>query len=242
MRLQFTISANAENGMELPGSYRQGIASIIKEAVNTQDKKLFETLFAEPKKNKTKPFTFAVYIPKAQSKPNNIVISPDAFLLVTFATSNMDIFMAVYNGLRDIRKYKLYSHEVQIKSISYKKEVELKNSKIRMKTISPLLVRDYNDKNRYLLPDDDGYYSQLYKSISAQHAKLLGKEYSGEIKVEIEKFKPVKLMHYKSFVQGTNAQLVIEAESEVLKMIYDTGIGSRRSEGFGMLEVISDEA
>ncbi|MBP8992072.1 MAG: hypothetical protein KBG82_08855 [Spirochaetes bacterium] len=39
-------------------------------------------------------------------------------------------------------------------------------------------------------------------------------------------------------ITATDGCIVIQAPREVLQLIYDIGLGARRSQGFGMLEVV----
>jgi CRISPR-associated endoribonuclease Cas6 len=104
------------------------------------------------------------------------------------------------------------------------------------KTLSPFLVRDYEDKDKYLRPRDEGFAEQLGHIVSECAASFIGRNATLEFTdVKTETF-PV--FHYGMSVDAIKGVFTLKGEPEVLTMVYQIGLGSRRSQGFGMLEMV----
>lgn len=69
------------------------------------------------------------------------------------------------------------------------------------------------------------------------HKEALDLESNNKIKVEILRFKKVVMTHYGGLVLGFTGNLKLVAAPEVLGFFYRSGLGYRRSSGFGMVEV-----
>ena len=69
-----------------------------------------------------------------------------------------------------------------------------------------------------------------------------------DFSAEFTNFKTVRISHYtkegalwgnkKELIEASAGIIRIKAPVPVLHLIYDAGIGAKRSEGFGMLEII----
>ena len=58
------------------------------------------------------------------------------------------------------------------------------------------------------------------------------------IRFEINSMKKLPLSHYNQTMTSWMGEFVLEAPAKVLQMVYDMGIGVRRSQGFGMLDIV----
>ena len=120
--------------------------------------------------------------------------------------------------------------------------------------MSPMIVRNMNEKDddkkrgdRYIAFDDPRFASCLYNSVSVMcrdfHPDSTGNRHACLLSEQDFVFTPVncktvKVYHYKEVITAVSGTFIIEAPDDVLKFIYDVGIGARRSQGFGMLEML----
>jgi CRISPR-associated endoribonuclease Cas6 len=214
--------------------------------------------------NKMKPYTFSVYLPIKEIKEDKFVLQDDNFLF-NFSSSDYEFLMRIYNGLLKIKNgFELFNDQISVEkfNLQIKPDYTFKD-KILFKTLSPFLVRDLKDGDYYLLPEGllkdkkfkyakesnkEEFIEALRKSIINLAQEYLKEKFDEKNEIAINilwetlKLSPVAHSSNKSKFSITlpsiRGCIEISAQSELLKLIYDAGIGARRSEGFGMLEVV----
>lgn len=240
-------------------NFRQFILFLIKEAIlNSEGGKLFYQSWYTG--NKPKPFTFSFYIP--MKNDNGKVISNADFLNIIFSTNNIEFFTRVYNGLNNISKnksIKIFDMPFEIKYCRVLPEQKFSNQIVTFKTLSPVLLRKMTDNKYYLYPNDIktdknipfGNFKRWVGVSLSEFKKALETNISLNTGNNIEicdinsvRIIPIKCSSTKSNFSVTypaiKAVLSVKSNPETLKLIYDIGIGARKSEGFGMLEVINE--
>ncbi len=243
---------------KIPANLRQRVLSMIKKAFEISDE--YGSMFLRYwySSQKPKPFTFSVYIPM-NGKENN----KDSFLKLVFSTNNLGFLYRTYNGILKLsqgyEKFILINEPVRLKRITSLPEKKFFSEETVFETISPLLVRDHKDGDFYIYPvecvedtknftkfkywkgvDKKVFIEELNYSLKSLAKHFLGKEE----KIEILEFEPLRLIpisltnrKFKMTLPGIKGILKIRGSAEVLKLFYDIGIGARRSEGFGMLDI-----
>lgn len=253
------LSCNIElkRGVEIPSNFRQGLLSLIKESIKrgAGDGELFYRVWYSH--NRQKPFTFSVFFPLKKVDGKSILDGD--FFKFLFSTNSGEFIMRVYNGLLRIKEsdFKLYGKPIKIKHCTLLPEKRFSKEIVEFKTISPLLIRDPKDGDYYLYPIEmqenintqkfkywRGVDIEEFKSVVRENLVRNAKKEIKLLDLKVEKITPVVCSSRKSnftvTYPGIKAYLKVQARSEVLKYIYDTGIGARRSEGFGMLEVADE--
>ena len=131
-----------------------------------------------------------------------------------------------------------------INKINLVKEKLIVDDEVIFKTLSPIVVRDHKGNNNetwyYSLNDKEG--KEIFEeNIKYQLLEEFGKERKldiDEVKVEILNSKEVKVKHYGIEVLSNICRLEIEAKPYILDYLYKAGCGGRRSQGFGMLDLV----
>ncbi len=228
----------------LPVDYRSGFISLLKKSFEMACKDKYTELYEmkpEPKK-----FTFAVYFGnRSKVQDNKVLINSERFIL-NFSTSDYELGTYFYNGLlkikKELKEYPLFEARISLENVNLKREVLISCDTVVFKTLSPFLVRDYNDKNKYLKPSDEGFAKQLNHIISECSKKFIDKD----CEIEFVDVKTSTFPVYHNLGDAQNAPPIdaikgtfaLKGDPDVLNMIYQIGLGSRRSQGFGMLEVM----
>jgi len=211
--------------------------------------------------NKIKPFTFSAYFPiKRENEKQRL---NGEFFNVFFSTNDYEFLMRIFNGLKNIGNYNLFGQKIkEVKHFFLAPEKRFDKDTLIFKTVSPFLVRDTEDGDYYLAPDkllsgknfkyakatdEHCLISALKKNIVSLVKKYLNIVYDeNNLAIDLEKnsLSPAKHGSGESkFIMTLPAMkgsIKIKAHPEVLKLLYDIGIGARRSEGFGMLEVANE--
>lgn len=243
MRISFYFNSD---GTHLPKDYRRGFLSIIKSALARSDPSLFKLYYEG--KFKIKPFTFSVFFPGGIKFENDQFITGENFIL-NFSTNSKKLASHIYNGMFQLfyEPYKVFDNLVRLERVYIHPPKLIKKSEIRFQTISPMLVtnkdchieKDGNQYDIYLTPDDEGFDEGIRFLVNEQIKEFLGtNSLSFHYEIIKESCQIVPIWHYNQWNKSVKTVIVIKSNPEVLQLLYDTGIGARRSQGFGMLEVI----
>ncbi|UZQ49127.1 CRISPR-associated endoribonuclease Cas6 [Clostridium kluyveri] len=243
MRLKCIFSTE-----KIPIYYHMMFVSMIKEALKAEDEEYLNKLYYFENKNnkKSKDFSFAVFLNDYEIIENEIKINGS----VDFNVSSPDIefIMKFYNGIlkKKIFEYK-NKYKIEKIKISMIHEKCIKHKKLCFKTLSPISIK--NKKGEALNPKDHEYSNEFNYIVD----KIL-ENYRGYglkekvdftpvlmkkkvVKEEIEDFKKVsgKNIYY---VEAYSGIFKLCGDALDLKDIYMLGVGFRRNQGFGMIEVV----
>lgn len=183
------------------------------------------------------PFCFAVRFDKKPDIINSkILIGEKITLYVTSPSSKL--FTNIYNGLLSIKKFPVFETEIANPKFSYINEYVINKDEIVFVTLSPIVIRNSTQKNRYITPNDENFNESFYTALNEQwelyHKSRLE---SQDISFELIKYKKTAMSHYNSLVLGFTGLLKMQADYKMLNFFYQSGIGYRRSNGFGFVKV-----
>jgi len=260
MRFSCKVFLERPQQAVVPPDYRRYLLSMIKEAFKksgSDGEDFFENIYS---KNIQKPFTFSAYFPI--KKENGVQKLEGEFFSFFFSTNDYEFLMRVYNGLNSIKGFNLFGQNIkEVKHFFLFPERRFDKETVTFKTLSPFLVRDTEDGDYYLVPQDlidqkefkyakkgvskDNVIDSLKKNIVSLVERYLSFDYDeNNLMIALEKIALSPAKHgsggsnFMMTLPAMKGLITIQASPEVLKLIYDIGIGARRSEGFGMLEVV----
>lgn len=122
--------------------------------------------------------------------------------------------------------------------------------KMQFNTMSPLCIRFRENAKRYdqyLSPADDLAEELILQNILSKYKAIHNKEYTGNLEnwdfkiLNAPKSVLIKIKSgtkEESKVRGYMCKFRIEAPIELIKIVYEGGLGSLNSQGFGCLEVL----
>ncbi len=244
MRLRIELELKNEC---LPLDYRPIIISLFKHCLTEYDNgKHFSTYYDI---GKHKPFTFAVGIPSSKFTKEMIIV-PNRKINITFSTSDIGTGIVFFNALL-IQENKTYplSHDnaMIIKSILIEKELAITTDTIEVTFKSPLCVREHekeNNKDTYYSYEKEGFNEALHKVLELQIANsntLPTSILKGFSMIPLRCKKTV-VRHHSQFVEVTVGNFSLTGNIALLNHLYTCGVGSRKSSGFGTIEIIGKEA
>lgn len=222
--------------------YRSIFMALIKSAFMNYDPVLYTNLYGteEQKKRVNKRFTFYARFPLYKGIEGNKMLCGNQISLI-FSSDDETLVIAFYNGLK-------LKHEIVIGEnypisfiLNHVQMLPLKritSNKVVFKTTSPILVNDKGSNLDYLSPAKPEF-TAAFKAIIAAQANHFNIPCTAEmIDFEINSMKKLPLTHYNQTMTSWLGEFVLEAPANVLQLVYDIGIGVRRSQGFGMLEIV----
>lgn len=251
IKLHFELENNI-----IPKDYRILILSFIKNNLEKNFNESYKEIYGE--KPTVKFFTFSVYLPKPKIEKEKIELDRNYFN-VLFSIYDNKQFIEFYNSFNSMiiknenkeNYYPLKDNKMKLKNITMENEKNIMSNRVRIKFLSPLVLRNHkeitiNKKRKgadiYFDFNDSDFNEQINYSVSRLIKDLKLNEVNSNIKL-----KPYNNLARKTVVSFKNilinssiGEYILEGDSELLNILYKTGIGSRRSEGFGMFEVIEE--
>lgn len=241
---------------QIPIYYRMLFVSLIKEALKRSDPNYFESLYTyrdgDGIKNnkKSKNFCFSVLL-KNYKLEGDIFKAADEgkSLKVLFNVSSPDteFVLRLYNGLLNLPNFRYKDFKLKRTAIRLTREKSITNNEVIFKTISPLYIRDKAGKP--LRVDDENFEKELNYIMNTVLMNYRG--YGLKRKLcftALDLRKQIIKEKIESFIKKTGEEYMrlttykgtfkLSGDPEDLKDIYSLGIGFRRSEGFGMVEVV----
>ena len=222
---------------ELISDNRPALVSFLKNAFISYDTDLFNKYYSGYKR---KSFCFSIKL-NSPVFSGDIIKLADETIEITICTYSFEEGIDIYNSLC-IQKGNEYplpeNNSLTLTDICIKNHKQVSSNEILIKMYSPLLVRKHEDcKDYYLTPEHVDFDKYFAVSVS----DFLSRE---EINIcndiEIIPVNPKKTVPI-SFgyrVTGNLGTFKLRGNPELLNLLYQSGIGSKRSQGFGLFEII----
>lgn len=259
MRAKFVFKTNESFNKEkaLPVYYRTLFMAFLKKALSSYNEEYFERLYWwEDKKNKwQKPFVFAVNLPNMNFTDNEVLFRGD--IVLSLSTSDYEFFVNIYNSLINTNLYphKLANEcEIELKKAYLVKEPEQFSSSMTFKTLSPILIEKKEGNEKVpILPYDEGFEDVFNEVVDFELRNI--RVLRGQNKGLNKRlgFKPINVKKIvvkhkiSEFVENTGKEIMyltgfggifeLSGDPDDLKEIYQNGLGFRRGQGFGFIEV-----
>lgn len=241
------IKANIElNKAELPLDYRRLFLSLLKHGLSKLDDngEILERYFSSTVQ---KPYAFALFIPNGKFSDKVYFDKPNVKLL--FTTDNYQCFGDFYNALNILRKKWIGINNVQMRitSINLQTEDTITESCATIKLLSPLVLREHSrdtNHDRYYTVEDEEFEEKLRAIVASQLTALKqAPELADQLHVvNVKSARKTVVTHYGKRFATTIGTMTIVAPPTLLEWLRQTGMGSLRSSGFGMFDVILQEA
>lgn len=224
----------------IPKNYRSFILSFFKYTLKEYNSDIYEKYYSD--KYHVKDFCFSIYLKNAIFNKDRISI--DNSIGLTISILNFADAVDFYNALLKMKNtgYKIpMDNELTLMSVKIENSKSINTDTIVVKMLSPIIVRKVENRvNTYYSFSDDEFITQL-KEISFTHLNRITGIEKTKIPLEFEIINGKKTVTY-AFGSDITANLgvyKIHSTPEFLNYLYIIGIGSRRSEGFGMFEIIN---
>ena len=255
MRFTVGINLKGEPPFQLPASYRRHIVALIKSAVksNNDSNSVYELYYGMGNIHKIKPFTFFLSLP--DSKFGNLesarFINLDKPTVELHITSNDSAFLSsIYKGmLKPNNTMTLFNYNVEFKDFYLRKVTSINSNFIKFRILSPIVIKNwitYEKKRRfkgYISCVDPEFVESIIYSINTQCRRLIpnvAKRKIDNIEIDTTECSTIKIYHYQEIISGTIGTIGIKADEEILELIYDAGLGARRNQGYGMLDIVKE--
>lgn len=221
--------------------------SLIKEALKKSDLEYFDRLYTFNRKSnkKSKNFCFSVKM-KGFDVDGDIANVKDG---VSFLISSPDaeFILYLYNGLLKINEFNYKDFCISRGRISMMKEKSIDSREVIFKTISPICIK--NNQNYFLKIDDENYEDELnyiagkvlenYRGVGLEERLVFHnvKMKNVIVRQDIRVFGEKSGRDY-LYVNSYEGIFKLCGSIKDLQDLYSLGLGFKRNQGFGMLDVV----
>jgi CRISPR-associated endoribonuclease Cas6 len=255
VRLTVEIGLKSKPPFLIPTAYRRNIVSFIREAVRLTDtaNDIYNKYWGNSNTQSVKPYTFFLSVPDINyislNKRRYIELNKNSVKL-HISSSDPDFLSILYKWLSsdNNKSFKLFNSNVEVAGINLKNEKRINSRSATFKILSPVIVRDteLEGKKRrgmgYLSCNNSDFEDSLAHSIlTLCKCFLYNKKINrNDIEIDASLCAPSIIYHYMETIPVTIGMIGIKANEDVLDLIYNSGLGARRSQGFGMIELVSE--
>ncbi|WP_455539201.1 CRISPR-associated endoribonuclease Cas6 [Terrisporobacter sp.] len=245
--MRFSVIFEADN---TPRYSNMQDVSVVKESLKLSNIDLLNNMYFDGNGKKiknSKSFCSSRYIENYEMQEDVINIKEGGKVVLNFSSPDIDFMTDLYNGIMEKKNFNYKGFELKKKKIIMIKEKKIQENSAIFKTLSPIAIKSKYGK--FMDIEDENYEKELNYIINKSLENYRGyglKEYIKFIplnmkkivvKEEIEDFKNVsnKRLFCVNSYKGT-FQLI--GDKEDLNLIYKLGIGFRRNQSFGMVDLV----
>lgn len=239
INLQFQLKNN-----KLPIDYRRVILSFFKKALSEiADGKYYEKYYFKPERRN---FSYAVNLPNPKFSKSEITLGKNEFR-ITFSTSDKMtgfVFMSAFIKQKGNNFSAPLGNVFILTNISQIGDKTASSSTALVKMLSPLCIREHNRGE-----NKDSYYSVASESFEKKANKIIQEQLieSGFDDERVKGFsiKPLNskktvVFHYGNYIECSLGEFVLNGDKAIINYLLQSGIGSRKSAGFGLPILVAE--
>lgn len=225
---------------DIPSDYRPFLLSFLKYSINNYDSALYQKLYENGATHKK--YTFAVWLDNPDFQ-EDIVFLKSNRMTMQFSTGDTILGVHIYNAFLRMKNKNFpipSGNSISLREITLVPEKLITDNRILIKFISPLVIRNRNDnKDYYYSVSHTEFQKELQKSVRYQlqlSEDLLVSLLDDFILVPVQPQKSV-VQFYGQKMEVSLGTFEMRGSPVLIDYFYKNGISSRRSSGFGMIEV-----
>lgn len=242
MRIQLLFELEKN---EIPSDNRSIFISFLKKTLTQSgQEELYERYFVG---TASKDYCFVPIFDSPKYQKDKIILeNPRLKLIFSADNKNMtgSIFKFAFVGMKHKRFPLPDGNAMVLKKIIDEQEESIHSEKVIFRTVTGggIILREHfreDNKDKYYAVNDDTFEEKAKDSLQRQATQ------AGFFSSDVEKInlktisgKKIVVRLYGQFIDVSTGVFLIEATPEILQYFYRSGICSRTSMGYGMLQVI----
>lgn len=222
-------------------NYRSLILSYLKNAFQNSDANLYQKYYGD--RYSLKNFCFSVTLDNPKFNQGFITMDSNQ-IAIKLSIADISCGIDIYNALLNMKNQEyitLNNNSLTLTDVKLSNHKVITRNEILIKMLSPIVVRTHiGNKNKYLSYNDDNFIECLKKCIGYTLNEFVNIDMSNRnLKIMCVSPKKTVVDAFGSKITANLGVYKIVADLDVINAMYQLGIGSRRSEGFGMFEIIA---
>lgn len=252
MRLKIELISNQK--VKLPVGYNAYIQALVYNFLDKADSKWLHDEGYKFENRQFRLFTFSSILERGDYiREKKLFIFPENISFYISSPLEWVLEQIAKNFIKST-KVRIGSNDLIISSIDVMKPVKFTNSSIKVRAITPIevhstIVKPDGKKLTYYYSPFEKEFNNLINENSKKKWKSLFRkdcEYNISIYPHFRGSGYERIVYFgtgdnKTIIKGWKGYFEVSGEIEILQFIYDAGLGSRNSQGFGMVEVVDNE-
>ncbi len=234
-KLYFTLET-----LQIPIQYRKCIISFFKHCLSSYNEAYYKKYYHE-KDTTIKNYAFSTYYKQSQIQNENIILKDHQFEL-NVTTSDYETGIILYNAFhkQQHKKYPLPNNTMTLQTIRMMPEKEITTPKIVIKFQAPLCVRSRINQKDYYYSYQAKEFQDILKINIREQLKItdIPEEIVDTFEIKPINAKKVMIKFYEKCLECSIGVFEISGKKELLTYLYQAGMGSKHSAGFGMFQII----
>lgn len=227
----------------IPLDYHRFCIKFIKNALTQyQEGRHYNQFYGEEAlHNGEKNFSFSVRFRKPTFHPNRIEVEEKGFS-ITFVCPSLHksaLFFAAFMEQR-YKSFAISEHNViKLHSLRSVADPKVKGNLAHLRLQSPLLLRLHdkeNNKDQFLHVQDESFLTEWKTQLSLQHPEFV--EAIAKMQIDTSGLKKTVVKFYNMQISATVGEMKLLAEPALLNKLLCYSVGSKRSAGFGVLQLL----
>ncbi len=237
--MRFKLYFTLENS-EIPIQYRKSILSFFKFSLSQYNEEYYKKFYNENDPI-VKPYTFSIYLKNPQIQEEKIILDDKRFEL-NISVADYEAGIILYNALnrQKFKKFSIDKNSWTLKDIELLLEKEITDATITIKFQSPLCARSRQNRKDFYYSFRHKEFEEVVKINIKEQLKITNMPESivDSFSIKPIQAKKVIIKFYEKQMECSTGIFEISGNKELLKYLYQAGLGSKRSSGFGMFQVI----
>lgn len=223
---------------EIINDYRRKFISYIKSILEKYDGEIKDKFY---KTNSEKDFSFSVYFKSEKFTEEKIYLKSNEIKLFISIYSLEDSLYFTNAMLGSIhKKYLVGDNEMEVIKIRPLQEKKIIKEEVIFKTMSSIAIREkLTDKKSWYHDFDEKGLKVLKKNLVNNLSEKFPVKYLEEISIYPYEIRRTVIKNYGIKFPVSMGIFKVEGKKEILDYLYKTGIGSKSSAGFGMVDILS---
>lgn len=229
---------------KFPLDYRRVCLSFFKRSLSEiAEGKYFEKYYFTPERRN---FTFAVNLPMPKFSKTEIELGKNE-ISITFSTADSTtgyIFASAFIKQKGKHIPAPLGNEMILTSVSQVQEKTVSSNSALVKMLSPLCLRIHNaesNSDKYVSVADENFNELAEQIIKRQlNENGFDEKILSNISIKPLDAKKTVVYHYKNYIECSLGTFIISGDRAVINYLLKSGIGSRKSAGFGFAQLIAE--
>ena len=239
--VRFLIFLKSLDDKKMPINYQHGLSSLVYRFIKEADDNLSSSLHHS---RGFKQFTFSRLDSETKEIHGHEILFPkDSVVKFNLSSPNSEILRSAVEGMFIMKKVELLGKKFEVLTPRYL-ETPSFSTTATFSTLSPIhidIVRE-NGERWDLVPTDPEWKQRIEENSRKKYFQYFQREYKGPFEIEeIHWMKTKRITIRDSKWRAANMKFTMKAEPDMLRFLWDAGIGSKNSQGFGCLRYVEKE-
>jgi CRISPR-associated endoribonuclease Cas6 len=188
-----------------------------------------------------KMFTFSRLLGRHRREGDNLIFEGDITL---YLSSPIERFIKeIANTIVKRGFFKIGSSELSVAGLKFPEEPKI-SREMKIRTLSPITVystlftQNGRKKTYYYSPYEEEFSRLINENLKKKFYLLNKRKIKSSIDVTPIKVRECIVMYKDTVIRGWYGVFSIKGSISLMRIAYETGLGTKNPEGFGMFEVI----